>query len=52
MKPSEIQIEIELDADVLEKTKILAEKDNYSVEEYIKIVIREHLENSKSESRP
>lgn len=50
MKPLKNKVSITLDADIIDKTKELAEKDDRSFSQYINLVLREHIKNlDKSE---
>lgn len=43
MKPLKNKVSITLDADVIEKIKTLAEKDDRSFSQYINMILKEHL---------
>ena len=44
MKPLKKSISITLDADVIEKTRLLAEESDRSVSQYINILLKKHIE--------
>ena len=43
MKPLKEKISITIDADLLEKLKVEAEKDDRSLSQYINVVLKKHL---------
>ena len=43
MKPLKSKVSITLDSDIIEKIKLLAEKDERSFSQYINMVLKEHL---------
>ena len=43
MKPLKQKVSITLDAEVIEKLKMLAEKEDRSFSRYINLVLKEHL---------
>ena len=47
MKPLKEKISITIDGDLLEKLKILAEKDDRSLSQYINLVLKKHIENKE-----
>lgn len=47
MKPVKTSISITLDDPVLEKIKVLAEREDRSVSSYINLVLRDYLEKNK-----
>jgi hypothetical protein len=47
MKPLKEKISITIDGDILEKIKILAEKDDRSVSQYINLILKEHINKDK-----
>ena len=47
MKPLKIKVSITLDEDLVEKTKILAEKDDRSFYQYLNLVIRKHIQKAE-----
>lgn len=47
MKPLKNKVSITLDADVIEKIKELAEKDERSFSQYINLVLRNYLKNTE-----
>lgn len=49
MKPLKVKISITLDANVVEKIKQLAEEDERSLSQYINMVLRNHLEETKEQ---
>lgn len=44
MKPLKSVISVSLDDTVIEKIKLLAERDDRSVSQYINLVLKEHIE--------
>ena len=49
MKPLKKSISITLDDPVLEKIKVLADREDRSLSSYINLVLREHLERKKKD---
>lgn len=47
MKPLKNKVSITLDADIIEKIKELAEKDERSFSQYINLILRNYLKNSE-----
>ncbi len=47
MKPLKEKISITIDSDILEKLRILAEKDDRSLSQYINIILRSHINTKK-----
>ena len=45
MKPLKNKVSITLDADIIDKIKELAEEDDRSFSQYIKLVLREHIKH-------
>lgn len=45
MKPLKNKVSITLDADLIEKIKELAEKDDRSFSQYINLILKGYLEN-------
>ena len=43
MKPLKSKVSITLDSDIIEKIKLLAEKDERSFSQYINMVLKDHL---------
>ena len=43
MRPLKEKISITIDEDILKKVKLLAEKDDRSLSQYINLVLKEHL---------
>lgn len=43
MKPLKKSVSITLDADIIEKTKLLAEESDRSFSQYINILLRKHI---------
>ena len=43
MKPLKSKVSITLDSDIIEKIKILAEKDDRSFSQYINLILKEYL---------
>lgn len=48
MKPLKNKVSITLDSDIIEKIKLLAEKDNRSFSQYINLVLKEHLNQKEA----
>ena len=48
MKPLKEKISLTIDADVLEKIKAAAEKDERSLSQYINKVLKEHLKEEEN----
>lgn len=44
MRPLKKSISITLDADIIEKTRILAEESDRSLSQYINILLKKHIE--------
>lgn len=47
MKPLKVKVSVTLDSDIVEKLKVLAEKDDRSFSQYVNILLRKHLEQNK-----
>ena len=47
MKALKEKISITIDSDILEKIKIEAENDDRSLSQYIKLILKEHLNKNK-----
>ena len=47
MKPLKNKVSITLDADIIEKLKELAEKDDRSFSQYINLILRNYLKDSQ-----
>lgn len=47
MKPLKNKVSITLDSDIIEKIKQLAEQDDRSFSQYINMVLKDYLKNSK-----
>lgn len=47
MRPLKEKISITIDHDLLEKLKVLAEKDDRSLSQYINIILRKSIEEQK-----
>lgn len=47
MRPLKEKISITIDHDLLEKLKVLAEKDDRSLSQYINIILRKSVEEQK-----
>ena len=47
MKPLKEKISITVDSDILRKLRERAEKDDRSLSQYINLVLKEYLKNSK-----
>ena len=48
MKPLKNKVSITLDSDIIEKIKLLAEKDDRSFSQYINLVLKEHLNQTEA----
>lgn len=48
MKPLKNKVSITLDSDVIEKIKLLAEKDDRSFSQYINLILKEHLNQKEA----
>ena len=46
MKPLKEKISITIDSDIVEKLRLLAEKDDRSLSQYINLVLKEYLKNN------
>ena len=44
MKPLKKSISITLDADIIEKTRLLADESDRSLSQYINILLKKHIE--------
>ena len=47
MRPLKEKISLTIDHDLLEKLKVLAEKDDRSLSQYINIILRKSIEEQK-----
>lgn len=45
MKPLKTKVSMTLDADIIEKLKELAEKDDRSFSQYVNLILRDYLKN-------
>lgn len=45
MRPLKEKISITIDSDILERTRLEAEKDDRSLSQYINIILKEHIKN-------
>jgi len=45
MKPLKTKVSMTIDADILEKLRVLAEQDDRSLSQYINRILREHIKN-------
>jgi len=50
LKPLKEKISITIDNDVLEKLRVLSEKDDRSLSQYINIILKEHINKTMSNS--
>lgn len=50
MKPLKEKISITIDSDLLEEIKKEAEKDDRSLSQYINIILKRHISESKSQN--
>lgn len=48
MKPLKVKVSMTLDNDIVEKIKNLAEKDDRSFSQYVNVLLRKHLESTKT----
>ncbi len=46
MKPLKEKISITIDSDIVEKLRLMAEKDDRSLSQYINLVLKEYLKNN------
>lgn len=51
MKPLKSKVSITLDSDMIEKLKVIAEKDDRSFSQYINVVLKNHLEKTEGSKR-
>lgn len=47
MKPLKTKISITIDEDILKQIKILAEKDDRSLSQFINLILKQYLKNNK-----
>lgn len=47
MKPLKEKISITIDGDVLSKIRELAEEDDRSLSQYINLILKKHIDNTK-----
>ena len=52
LKPLKEKISITIDGDILEKIKEKAEYDDRSLSQYINIVLKQHIKDTKSKNKP
>ncbi len=48
MKPLKSKVSITLDSDIIEKIKLLAEKDDRSFSQFINLVLKEYLNQKEA----
>ncbi|MCI9491217.1 MAG: ribbon-helix-helix protein, CopG family [Dorea sp.] len=48
MKPLKNKVSITLDSDIIEKIKLLAEKDDRSFSQYINLILKEYLNQKEA----
>lgn len=48
MKPLKSKVSITLDSDIIEKIKLLAEKDDRSFSQYINLILKEYLNQKEA----
>ena len=51
MKPLKKSISITLDADIIEKTRILAEESDRSFSQYVNILLKKHIEAKENKQK-
>ncbi len=47
MKPLKSKVSITLDADIIERIKMLSEQDDRSFSQYVNIILKEHLKKTE-----
>ena len=52
MKPLKEKISITIDNDILEKIKVKAEEDDRSLSQYINLVLKQHIANEETKTKP
>ena len=50
MKPLKLKVSITLDSDIIDKVKMLAEKDDRSFSQYINLILKTHLDEIDSDN--
>ncbi len=50
MRPLKNNVSVSLDTDVIEKIKLLAEKDERSFSQYINLVLKDHIKSKNYEN--
>ena len=51
MKPLKKSISITLDADIIEKTRLLADESDRSLSQYINILLKKHIEAKENKQK-
>jgi len=51
MKPLKKSVSITLDADIIEKTRALAEESDRSLSQYINILLKKHIEVKENKQK-
>ncbi len=51
MKPLKKSISITLDADIIEKTRVLAEESDRSFSQYVNILLKKHIEVKENKQK-
>lgn len=51
MKPLKKSISITLDADIIEKTRVLAEESDRSFSQYVNILLKKHIEAKENKQK-
>lgn len=51
MKPLKKSVSITLDADIIEKTRLLAEESDRSLSQYINILLKKHIEAKENRQK-
>ena len=51
MKPLKKSVSITLDADIIEKTRTLAEESDRSLSQYINILLKKHIEAKENKAK-
>lgn len=52
MRPLKEKISITIDSDLLEKIKEKAEYDDRSLSQYINLILKQHINNTKDKNKP
>lgn len=49
MKPLKVKVSVSLDSDIIDKIKLLAEKDDRAFSQYVNLVLRKHIERAEQD---